>query len=304
MSSDHPTPAPPPASSLADAAALVLAHCERTAQGEETDPGIVAAVVGVERLVGEVGDPDPDRLRAVVTDALEGLGDPVVVRVVEELVQGIARVLPLRASGWRADASVLNPEVGGHAVATDLTALRAAVRAARASFEEVAYYQDRYGERGARFSVSDSSWIVHLTRASAPVATHHVTWLADLLATRGMPTWLMERHLGAMVAELATAGIEAGGLPAARLALAERRRAHVDDAVLVRAEVVLAEEVRATPTSPLGHLVAAAVADVRCGAVPDTAALMDWLTAPVRTDPSDARAIRRLEATLLAGEAL
>jgi hypothetical protein len=304
MSQDGRSPAPLPASALADAAALVLAHCDRTAEGEEVDPGVVAAVVGVERLVGEVGTSEPQRLRAAVTDAMEGVGDPHVVRVVEELVQTIARTLPLRGSGWRADASVLNPDVGGHAVATELAALRAAVRAARTSFEEVAYYRDRYGERGARFSVSDSSWIVHLTRASAPVATHHVTWLAGLLATRGMPTWLMERHLGAMVAELTAAGLDAGDLSAARLALAERRRAHVDDTVLVRAEVVLADEVRAAPTTPLGHLVAAAVADVRSGATPDTTPLMDWLTAPVRADRSDVAAIRRLEAALLAGEGL
>jgi hypothetical protein len=302
VSREHPSPAPP--SALAEAAAVVLEHCDRAAQGEETDAAVVAAVVGVERISGEVGTTEPSALRAAVTDALEGVGPAPVVRLVDQLVQAVATTLPLRPSGWRADASVINPDVGGHAVATDLASLRAAVRAARTSFDEVAYYRHRYGERGARFSVSDSSWIVHLTHADATVATRQVTWLADLLATRGMPTWLMERHLAAMTAELAAAGIDPGGLPAARHALAERRRAHVDDATLVRAEVALSEQVRHPPTSPLGHLVAAAAADVRSGAAVSTAPLLDWLCAPVRTDAADARAITRLAASLSSGTPL
>lgn len=295
MSSGGRTAAPDVAH--AEATALVLEHCDRRAEGRETDATVVAAVVGVERLSGILATTDADRLRLSVLEALERVdADPAdeATRVVHDLVRTIALALPRRASAWPADATVLNPETGGHAIATDLAMLRAAIRAARTSYEGLPYYRDRYGERGARFSVSDSSWIVHLVDAPEAVAVQQVLWLADMLATRGMPTWLMELHLTTMAEELSASGLGAGSLPHAVGTLAARRRPHVPDQALERAEQLVAERVASPPTSPVGRLLAASAADVRSGAARSSAPLVDWVADPVRTSAADAAVLRGL----------
>ncbi|RYY45481.1 MAG: hypothetical protein EON53_10600, partial [Actinomycetales bacterium] len=60
-------PAPGPAQ---DAVALLLDQCARTSAGRHTDPALVAAVVGIERLADLVGSRDTRTLRAAVTDGL------------------------------------------------------------------------------------------------------------------------------------------------------------------------------------------------------------------------------------------
>jgi hypothetical protein len=278
--------APAADATLGEATALVLQHCDRQAQGPETDATVVAAVVGVERVAGILGTTDADTLRLAVLEALEHDGDDApgeVARVVLELVRTIGLALPRRSSAWPADATVLNPETGGHKIATDLSMLRAAIRAARTSYEGLPYYRDRYGDRGARFSVSDSSWIVHLVAAPEAVAVQQVFWLADMLATRGMPTWLMELHLDTMAEELMSSDLPTGALPHAVAALA-----------LERAETLVAERVDAPPTTPVGRLLAAAAADVRSGASRSSAPLVDWVADPVRTSAEDAAVLRGL----------
>lgn len=275
----------------------MLQHCDRQAQGRETDATVVAAVVGVERVAGIIGSTDADTLRLAVLEGLEHDVDASpgeVARVVLDLVRTIGLALPRRTGAWPADATVLNPETGGHAIATDLSLLRAAIRAARTSYEGLPYYRDRYGDRGARFSVSDSSWIVHLVAAPEAVAVQQVFWLADMLATRGMPTWLMELHLDAMAEELTSTGLPSGALPHAVAALAARRRPHVPDAALDSAETLVAERVTAPPTAPVGRLLAAAAADVRSGAARSGAPLVDWVADPVRTSAEDAAVLRGL----------
>lgn len=282
---------------LDEATALVLQHCDRQAQGSETDATVVAAVVGIERVAGILGTTDADTLRLAVLEALEHDADDApgeVARVVLELVRTIGLALPRRPSAWPADATVLNPETGGHKIATDLSMLRAAIRAARTSYEGLPYYRDRYGDRGARFSVSDSSWIVHLVAAPEAVAVQQVFWLADMLATRGMPTWLMELHLDTMAEELTSSDLPTGALPHAVAALAARRRPQVPDVALERAETLVAERVDAPPTTPVGRLLAAAAADVRSGAARSSAPLVDWVADPVRTSAEDAAVLRGL----------
>ncbi len=97
---------------LDEATALVLQHCDRQAQGPETDATVVAAVVGIERVAGILGTTDADTLRLAVLEALEHDADDApgeVARVVLELVRTIGLALPRRSSAWPADATVLNP---------------------------------------------------------------------------------------------------------------------------------------------------------------------------------------------------
>jgi hypothetical protein len=274
----------------ADAAReLLLARADRAVTGLLDDPAEVAAVVGVERLVVVTGSTDVEVLRAAV-DATDGdLGE-----VAAEARASVAEGLERRAVGEAVDAGVVNPDAGRHEITGDATLLRAGVRASQRSFDATPYYRMRYGGRGARFASTDTAWLISLAEHEEDQAVRQVRWLSRVLATRGMPSWLLETHLGELVGELREAGGDeaAGQLPAARHALAAARREHVDDDLLGRAETWLSEALDADlPFRGAGTLLAAAVADELSGVARDDRAYVGWLTYPERLHPDAAAAV-------------
>jgi len=276
-----------------DEARLLLAeHADRTLTGSVEDPALLAAVAGVERLVVATGSTDAEVLRA----ALEGAGDvdDAVAEVAAEAIASVASGLERRAGGEAADAGVVNPDAGRHEVVTDATLLRAGVRASQRSYDAVPYYRLRYGGRGARFASTDTAWLISLADHDEEQAVRHVRWLARVLASRGMPSVLLERHLGALTAELrAVAGDGAAGpLPAAADDLATTRRWHVEDSLLVRADGWAEQSLGADlPFRGTGLLLAAATADVLAGVTADDRPLVGWLTYPERLRPEAAEAV-------------
>jgi hypothetical protein len=279
-----------------EARQLLLAHTDRAVTGRLDDPALFAAVVGVERLVVATGSTDAEVLRAALEGHLpeRGQGEDVAALVAEgerHVVEGLAR----RATRQRVDAGVVNPGAGSYEVTTDATLVRAAVRAAQRSIEAMPYYGVRYGERGSRFATTDSAWLVSLAHLSEDQANRQVAWLCRVLAGRGMPSWLMELHLVELVAEVrAAAGKEAvGALPAAASALTTARRSHVDDELLVQADLWADEAVgQELPVPRTGALLAAATADTLTGVAADDHVLLDWLTDPARVRPEVADALR------------
>src|SRR4051812_16513914 len=109
------------------------------------------------------------------------------------------------ATGSRPAVAALNPEAGNHAVTTDPRELGAAIRVGERTRERFVYYERRYGERGRRFTHSDSAWIVTLAGNPPAVVERQLRWLGSLLAARGMPRWLLEVHLEGLHAQLVTA---------------------------------------------------------------------------------------------------
>lgn len=280
-----------------DEARLLLAeHADRTLTGSVEDPALLAAVVGVERLVVATGSTDPAVLRAALgtPGGTSGAVDDAVAEVAAEAIASVATGLERRAGGEAADAGVVNPDAGRHEVVTDATLLRAGVRASQRSYDAAPYYRLRYGGRGARFASTDTAWLVSLAGQEEEQALTHVRWLARVLANRGMPSWLLERHLGALAAELrSVAGDDAAGvLPAAAADLAATRRRHVDDDLLTRADAwavaALGDDL---PFPGTGLLLAAAVADDLAGLTRDDSPLLGWLTYPERTHPGTAQAL-------------
>ncbi|MEW1952248.1 hypothetical protein [Terrabacter sp. NPDC080008] len=282
---------------------LLLAHADRTLMGRLEDPAVVAAVVGVERLVVATGSTDEQVLRAALGGkAVAGVDAKVVASLVAESEAHVTAGLIRRASGQAVDAGVVNPASGGYDITTDATLLRAAVRAAQASIDAMPYYGARYGERGSRFATTDSAWLISLAGLGESRAVRQVEWLSRVLANRGMPSWLLEIHLDALVAEVrAVAGDEAAGaLPAAAEALTRARREHVDDALMRSAESWADEALGdAQPVPRAGALIAAAVADQRCGITRDDTALVDWLTDPARVTGKAAGALRQVRQRVL-----
>jgi hypothetical protein len=265
---------------------LLLAHVDRATTGPLDDPAVVAAVVGVERLVVATGSTDAHVLRdALAGRPVAGADAGHVADLVAEARGHVAAGLIRRDSGQSVDAGVVNPASGGYEITTDANLLRAAVRAAQGSIDAMPYYGARYGARGSRFATTDSAWLISLATLGADRAIHQVEWLARVLAARGMPSWLLEIHLDALVAEVRAVADEdaVGSLPAAALALAAVRRRHVDDDLLRAADDWADEALGdALPVPRAGALMAAAVADQRAGVARDDSSLMDWLTDPAR----------------------
>jgi len=278
---------------LADRArGLLLEHVDRTVTGLLDDPAVVAAVVGVERLVVATGSTDPATLRGALDPA--GHPDADVAEVAAEALASVAAGLERRDGGEPVDAGVVNPDAGRHEIVADAQLLRAGVRASQRSYDATPYYRLRYGGRGARFASTDTAWLISLADHDEEQAVRHVRWLARVLAGRGMPSVLLERHLGALTAELrAVAGDGAAGpLPAAADDLATTRRRHVEDSLLARADAWAEQSLGADlPFRGTGLLLAAATADVLAGVTADDRPLVGWLTYPERLRPEAAAAV-------------
>src|SRR5579883_1951027 len=105
----------------------------------------------------------------------------------------------------RVPARVLNPDAGDHAVTSHPAEIEASIEATRRSYEEFPYLERRYGERGRRFTLSDSGWIATLCESPLAHAREQILWLGGLLAARGMPRYLLERHLVHLEHALVTA---------------------------------------------------------------------------------------------------
>jgi len=96
--------------------------------------------------------------------------------------------------------AAINFEAGDHAMPQNPLEIDLALRAAKVAWEKYPYLEYRYGERGRRFTDSDSCWLVTLTRAPRQVAvTKALEWLRTVLASRGIPTVILEFHLDAIL---------------------------------------------------------------------------------------------------------
>src|SRR6478736_3307994 len=254
---------------------ILLDHADRKDTSPLEDPAVLAAVVGIERVAA------------------------LVAEATRHVVAGLLR----RSTGQAIDAGVVNPASGGYEITTDATLLRAAVRAAQGSIDAMPYYGIRYGERGSRFATTDSAWLISLATLAESRAVHQVQWLSRVLAARGMPTWLPEMHLDALVSEVRSVADPAavGSLPATADALAVARRRHVDDE-LIRSADDWADEAlgQDLPVPRSGALMAAAIADERSGVTRDDRVLVDWLTGPERAETDVATRLLALRRRVLA----
>ena len=114
-----------------------------------------------------------------------------------ECLKGIcATVYPYSSKDLKYNVSAINCEAGDHAIPQNPIEIDLALRAGKAAWEKFPYLEQRYGTRGKRFTNSDSCWLVTLTRAPGQdAATKALDWLRTVLATRGIPTVVLEAHL-------------------------------------------------------------------------------------------------------------
>lgn len=89
----------------------------------------------------------------------------------------------------------LNPAAGDVPVPEDQREIEAALRAGEVSLRVFPYLVWRYGERGRKFTQSDSAWLAWLTRHDVEHVYQQITWLRSVLSNRGMPSLILDTHL-------------------------------------------------------------------------------------------------------------
>jgi hypothetical protein len=182
-----------------------------------------------------------------------------------------------------AGARQLNPSAGNHPVTADPGDLAAAVAAGDRSWREMPYYEARFGERGRRFAHSDSGWLALAAAGNDELLGRQMLWLTRVLSSRGMPSWMMERHLGVLHEELVKAAPRRWkanpSLLAAAATLRERRLRQVGDDDFGRLAAAFDARVGpewSTRLPHMGALLVAAVADERNGMARAVVSLEEW----------------------------
>jgi hypothetical protein len=220
--------------------------------------------------------------------------------VLGDLTSLVAALDPRSVRPLRQLVSVLNPAAGNHPIPNTIEEIAAAVRAGEQSWAEFPYYGLRYATRGIRYTWSDSAWLVSLCGLSQAELDSQIAWLGGVLAARGMPRWLLERHLEVLYAELARAipsraSAYAPLLAAAQMLKAQRQALLGDNisAQLAASFDALVGPELAAELPQTGWLIAAAVADERAGISNARASLAGWLTDPARFSAPWVRAVRQ-----------
>lgn len=186
-------------------------------------------------------------------------------------------------------ATSINPEAGRHAVPEDPREIEASIRAGDLCFKRFPYCEQRFGERGRRFSRSDAAWKATLCQYAPDQILEQVRWLGRVLAARGLPSVMLQVTLELLVSELIAAVPEREDqysklLPAAHDLLTMRRKYLSDDQVQVLASdfdrTADTEWAARLPLTAL--LIASAVADELHGCEGAVTSLRPWLVDPER----------------------
>ena len=179
----------------------------------------------------------------------------------------------------------INPEAGSHPIPQDQRELDAALLASKRAWEAFPYYEQRYGDRGRRFSDSDTCWLATLVDLEPDELQRQIDWIGRVLSSRGMPTVMLERTLRVLHEELAAAAPKNQArydrlLGAADALAAERTSRLPDDACteLCRAfeEAVGSESSAAHPDA--AALLTCAVADTANGSRNALPSIHSWMT--------------------------
>jgi hypothetical protein len=151
-------------------------------------------------------------------------------------IEGIIEALhPPDRRPLRELSGVINVYAGHYPVAEDLREIAAGLRAGHRSWLRFPYYRWRYGDRGRRFTWSDSAWLAALPALRKANAWHQIEWLARLLSSRGMPQLMTEDHLVLLHEEVCRAVPKRAAhyavLAEGAAMLREGRRRHMSPAV-------------------------------------------------------------------------
>jgi len=222
----------------------------------------------------------------------EALNDPTlygsVVEAAHETFVGLESLynalFPIKKSGSTFHVVRINSEAGSHPIPTDKREIQAALNASNRCWDKYPYYEKRYEKRGKRFSDSDTCWLATLTALDQIDVQKQVDWLCRVLATRGMPSLMMETLLHYLSLELTAAVPEKKALYDKLLRssekLKEKRLRHIEEKVFNN----LAEEFEQSVAKDMrksfkntGFLLVSAVIDEKNGISGALSGLRKWL---------------------------
>lgn len=196
-------------------------------------------------------------------------------------------------------AGLINPSAGSYPVTSDPREVAASVAAGERSWSEFPYYEARYGDRGRLFGHSDSAWLSLVAEAPQSQVNAEVLWLGSVLSSRGMPQYLLERHLEFLHQELCAAVPEKCDvyerLRAAAEMLRGLRTSQIGQEYCHRLAAEFKERVGAEwhERFPyMGALLVSAAADERLGIGRAVPVLEEWVTDPQRFPPEWIEAAR------------
>ncbi len=197
------------------------------------------------------------------------------------------------------DNDLWHAEMGDYPLPTNRQEIAAAIASCDFLFGKFPYLDRRYGERGRLFCRSGGGFLIVTCRYPDAGFLDQVRWLVRVRSSRGMPGWLLERHLSVLHAclerELPQAGQRYDGLLTAEADLARLRRRHMADESFLDAAGRLAGRVPASQREALpeaGTLLASALCDEAAGSAGSVDALLGWLADPARFPGEWSRAVR------------
>lgn len=227
-----------------------------------------------------------------------------IIEAAHEAFNGLqvlyAALYPLEKTESTFHATRINPEAGNHPIPEDEREITAALKASDRGWEAFPYYELRYGERGKRFSDSDTCWLVTLTALDQETIQKQVDWLCRVLATRGMPTLMMEQTLRFLYEELSRIIPERatsyGKLRICADVLKESREIRIQETMLQSLACEFEQAVGtelAKKYQNTGKLLVSAVADGKNGIEGAVDALQEWLTDAGRFSTEWIRAVKK-----------
>jgi hypothetical protein len=222
-----------------------------------------------------------------------------ILSAVGEMFSGFKAVLealnPFDGADLGNHITRFNPEAGSYPITTNPLEIQGAIQAGMVCWDEFPYYEHRYGDRGRRFTVSDSVWLVSLADFSEKEAVRQVQWLAKYLSNWGMPTYTMEVTMQAMCRELnALVPDKASNyliFNKSAQAFKEVRNAFISEREFLQCNAIFEKHLQLKKVDDpilrdlsrnLGLLIASAFADEKAGILQARTALLEWVSDPDR----------------------
>lgn len=148
-----------------------------------------------------------------MNSALENSSEhDAIIEAAHEAFDGLdqlyAALHPISPQEQHPHITQINPEAGNHPMPEDEREIEAALKASTRAWKKFPYFSSRYGERGKRFSDSDTCWLVTLTQLDEPGLMKQIRWLGRYLASHGMPQIMLEHTLHFLHEELVSAAPE------------------------------------------------------------------------------------------------
>lgn len=137
--------------------------------------------------------PDDSAKEAVIEGAVEAF---------KGLTAFYGALYPIDEASMGIHITSLNPESGHLPITTDPHEIEAAIKAGLACWNHYPFFEERFGERGRRFAISDAAWLIGLSEIPLDMAADQARWLANFLSIKGMPSIIIEMQLHTLHHEL------------------------------------------------------------------------------------------------------